>query len=92
MGSCARDAEKSRSRPVARCRRRSRRIAIRDRVSKKVFAEDVCVACRLVEKCKESYEGKIAAAVEALFTVPTHAECLSLGSRRRADHVRSVCL
>jgi len=35
-------------------------------VTKKVFAEEVCVACRLVDKCKETYEPKIAAAVEAL--------------------------
>ena len=39
---------------------------IRDKVTKKVFAEEVCVACRLVEKCKESYEERIAAVVDAL--------------------------
>lgn len=41
---------------------------IRVKVTKRVFAEEVCVACRLVDKCKETYEGKIAAAVEALRT------------------------
>jgi len=39
---------------------------IRAKVDKKVFAEQVCVACRLVDKCKETYEPKIAAAVNAL--------------------------
>ena len=39
---------------------------IKAKVTKKVFAEEVCVACRLVDKCKETYEPKIAAAVEAL--------------------------
>ena len=39
---------------------------IQRKVTKKVFAEKVCVACRLVDKCKESYEKKIAAAVETL--------------------------
>jgi hypothetical protein len=39
---------------------------IRTRVTQKVFAEEVCVACRLVDKCKETYEPKIAAAVRAL--------------------------
>ena len=35
-------------------------------VNKNVFAEQVCVACRLVAKCAETYETKIAAAVKAL--------------------------
>ena len=39
---------------------------IRARVTKKVFAEEVCVACRLVNECKETYESKIQAAVQAL--------------------------
>ena len=39
---------------------------IQARVTKKVFAEEVCVACRLVDKCKETYEPKISAAVKAL--------------------------
>lgn len=39
---------------------------IKARVNKKVFAEEVCVACRLVNKCKETYEPKIEAAVKAL--------------------------
>ena len=39
---------------------------IRARIDKKVFAEQVCVACRLVDKCKETYEAKIDAAVKAL--------------------------
>jgi hypothetical protein len=39
---------------------------IGDKVTKKVFAEEVCVACRLVNKCKETYEAKIQAAVKAL--------------------------
>jgi hypothetical protein len=39
---------------------------IKTKVDKKVFAEEVCVACRLVDKCKETYEPKIAAAVRAL--------------------------
>jgi hypothetical protein len=39
---------------------------IKDKVTRKVFAEEVCVACRLVAKCAETYEKKIAAAVEAL--------------------------
>jgi len=39
---------------------------IKTRVTKKVFAEEVCVACRLVNKCKETYEPKIEAAVKAL--------------------------
>lgn len=39
---------------------------IQAKVTKKVFAEEVCVACRLVDKCKETYEPKIAAAVKAL--------------------------
>lgn len=39
---------------------------IQAKVTKKVFAEKVCVACRLVDKCKETYEPKIAAAVKAL--------------------------
>lgn len=41
---------------------------IRDKVTKAVFAEQVCVACRLVDKCKETYEGNIAAVVKALST------------------------
>jgi hypothetical protein len=43
---------------------------IRAKVTKKVFAEEVCVACRLVDRCKETYERKIEAAVKAL-EVPT---------------------
>ena len=43
---------------------------IRDKVTKKVFAEEVCVACRLVEKCQESYEERIAAARDALSQLP----------------------
>ncbi len=39
---------------------------IKARVTKKVFAEEVCVACRLVNKCKETYEPKIEAVVNAL--------------------------
>ena len=39
---------------------------IQAKVTKKVFAEEVCVACRLVDKCKETYEPKIKAAVKAL--------------------------
>ena len=39
---------------------------IQAKVTKKVFAEEVCVACRLVDKCKEAYERRIAAAVKAL--------------------------
>jgi len=39
---------------------------IKAKVTKKVFAEEVCVACRLVNKCKETYELKIEAAVKAL--------------------------
>jgi hypothetical protein len=39
---------------------------IKTKVTKKVFAEEVCVACRLVNKCKETYEPKIEAAVKAL--------------------------
>ena len=39
---------------------------IKDKVSKTVFAEEVCVACRLVDKCKETYEQRIADTVEAL--------------------------
>ena len=39
---------------------------IKTRVTKKVFAEEVCVACQLVNKCKETYEPKIEAAVQAL--------------------------
>ncbi|MGI6418983.1 MAG: DUF1284 domain-containing protein [Thermoguttaceae bacterium] len=39
---------------------------IKAKITKKVFAEQVCVACRLVDKCKETYEAKIAAAVAAL--------------------------
>jgi hypothetical protein len=39
---------------------------IKTKVTKRVFAEEVCVACRLVNKCKETYEPKIEAAVKAL--------------------------
>ncbi|NLS94870.1 MAG: DUF1284 domain-containing protein [Planctomycetaceae bacterium] len=39
---------------------------IQTKVDKKVFAEEVCVACRLVDKCKETYQLKITAAVKAL--------------------------
>ena len=39
---------------------------IQDKVTKTVFAREVCVACRLVDSCKESYEGKIAAVLKAL--------------------------
>lgn len=39
---------------------------IKAQVDKKVFAEKVCVACRLVNTCKETYEPKIQAAVKAL--------------------------
>lgn len=39
---------------------------IKAKVDKKVFAEKVCVACRLVNTCKETYEPKIQAAVKAL--------------------------
>jgi len=39
---------------------------IRDRVTEKVFAEDVCAACRLVEKCRKTYDERIAGAVKAL--------------------------
>jgi hypothetical protein len=38
---------------------------IRAKIDKKVFAEQVCVACRLVDKCKETYEAKIDAAVKS---------------------------
>ncbi len=39
---------------------------IRARSDKRAFAERVCVACRLVDKCKEAYERRINAAVDAL--------------------------
>jgi hypothetical protein len=39
---------------------------IQAKVTKKVFAEEVCVACRLVDTCKEQYERRIDAAVKAL--------------------------
>jgi hypothetical protein len=39
---------------------------IQAKVTKRVFAEEVCVACRLVDKCKQTYELKITAAVAAL--------------------------
>ncbi len=39
---------------------------IQAKVTKKVFAEEVCVACRLVNRCKETYEARIVAAVKAL--------------------------
>ena len=41
-------------------------LRIKARVTKKVFAEEVCVACRLVNRCKETYEPRIEAAVKAL--------------------------
>jgi len=44
------------------------------KVDKKVFAEQVCVACRLVDKCKETYEPKIDAAVKALGAAQTKSE------------------
>jgi hypothetical protein len=43
---------------------------IKVRVTKKIFAEEVCVACRLVNKCKETYEPRIEAAVKALCGLP----------------------
>ena len=43
---------------------------IKAKVTKRVFAEEVCVACRLVDKCKETYEPRIAAVVEALSKSP----------------------
>lgn len=39
---------------------------IRKKITKEVFAGEVCVACRLVNKCKETYEPRIEAAVKAL--------------------------
>lgn len=39
---------------------------IQQKVNKKVFTEEVCVACRLVDKCKETYEENIAAVVKTL--------------------------
>lgn len=39
---------------------------IQAKIDKKVFAEQVCVACRLVNQCKETYQSKIEAAVKAL--------------------------
>ncbi|MBI5686798.1 MAG: DUF1284 domain-containing protein [Verrucomicrobia bacterium] len=39
---------------------------IKVKVTKKVFAEEVCVACRLVNRCKKTYEPRIEAAVKAL--------------------------
>ena len=39
---------------------------IQAKVTKKVFAEEVCVACRLVDTCKKTYERKITATVKAL--------------------------
>lgn len=39
---------------------------IQAKVTKKVFAEEVCVACRLVNECQKTYEPKIEAAVKAL--------------------------
>jgi hypothetical protein len=39
---------------------------IKAKVTKKVFADKVCVACRSVSQCKETYEAEIAAAVKAL--------------------------
>jgi len=43
---------------------------IKAKVTKKVFAEEVCVACRLVDTCKETCEPKIEAAVKALSEPP----------------------
>ncbi|MDY0166153.1 MAG: DUF1284 domain-containing protein [Thermoguttaceae bacterium] len=39
---------------------------IKAKITKKVFAEEVCVACRLVDRCKETYEARIKAAVDVL--------------------------
>lgn len=39
---------------------------IQEKVSPQVFAEEVCVACRLVNQCKEHYAERIRAVVEAL--------------------------
>ncbi len=39
---------------------------IQAKVDKRGFAEEVCVACRLVNKCKETYASRIQAAVKAL--------------------------
>ncbi len=39
---------------------------IQTRVTKKVFAEEVSVDCRLVNECKETYESLIRAAVKSL--------------------------
>jgi len=39
---------------------------IRTKVTKRVFAEEVCVACRLVNRCKETYEPRIEAVLQAL--------------------------
>ncbi len=39
---------------------------IKSKVTKDVFAREVCVACRLVDKCKETYEQKISAALSVL--------------------------
>ncbi len=39
---------------------------IRAKVDKATFAEQVCVACRLVNKCKETYEAQLDVALKAL--------------------------
>jgi len=39
---------------------------IQEKVDERVFAEEVCVACRLVDKCRETYEQKISDVVTAL--------------------------
>ncbi|MCK5802640.1 MAG: DUF1284 domain-containing protein [Lentisphaeria bacterium] len=39
---------------------------IQEKVTKKVLAEQVCVACRLVDRCKETYAQRIADTVAAL--------------------------
>ncbi|MDD4870979.1 MAG: hypothetical protein PHR77_10500, partial [Kiritimatiellae bacterium] len=39
---------------------------IKTKVTKKVFAEEVCVACRLVDNCAKTYETKIETAIKAL--------------------------
>jgi hypothetical protein len=39
---------------------------IKTKVNQKVFAEEVCVACRVVNNCAKQYEKRIEAAVKAL--------------------------
>jgi len=39
---------------------------IQSKVDERVFAEEVCVVCRLVDKCRETYEQRIADVVQAL--------------------------